>query len=316
MSLQVWLPLNGDLRNQGLLDLDYTIITSLTYTNDGKIGKALSGGAIKMSADNTASVLNNQEFSFACWIYVNSEAGSTTNRAMLFGNEGMTAPNNRKFSIFQYPSCNDLHISWQNNENTISVSKVWSDCFPSYKWTHLAVTYKNPNITIYINGGKKAELTYVSNSSSFSNETRLFAHSPNNCRYLNDYRVYNHCISPREVKEISKGLILHMPLASPGGENMIDNSMPTSLTGWGRAGTGWSNSLVDCTDNATGKAVRSTYSGSGNTMGGMYHHIYGASKDSYENGAVYTLTVRVRASKDCNVNIKNELSGVNKDLGF
>jgi len=53
-----------------------------------------------MSAANAASILNNQEFSFACWIYVNADAVDTTKRAMLFGTSGMTAPNNRKFSIF------------------------------------------------------------------------------------------------------------------------------------------------------------------------------------------------------------------------
>lgn len=43
MSLQVWLPLNGNLNNNGLLGT-LTTATSATYVNNGKTGKALSVG--------------------------------------------------------------------------------------------------------------------------------------------------------------------------------------------------------------------------------------------------------------------------------
>lgn len=217
MALRVWLPLNGDLHNQGLSDLQLTINTAPTYVDNGKIGKALSTGAVTMSAENAASILNNQEFSFACWIYVNADAGDTTKRAMLFGTSGMTAPNNRKFSIFQYPTCNDLHLSWQNDvTNTTFTGGTWAGYFPSYKWTHIAITYKNPNGIIYINGEKKSTFSGVSNSSSFSFDTRLFENCANNGRYLNDYRIYDHALSAKEVEEISKGLVLHYKLDNNG----------------------------------------------------------------------------------------------------
>ena len=219
MALQIWLPLKGNLDNYGLIKLDYTINTTPTYVNNGKIGQALALGQITMSAENASKILNNNEFSFACWIYVNTETGNTTNRGMLFGNSGMTAPNNRKFSIFQYPTANDLHISWQNDTNTTFTGGVWNGYFPSYKWTHLAITYKNPNGIIYINGKKTATFSGASNSASFNFNTVLFSNCPNDGRYLNDYRVYDHCLSAKEVEEISKGLILHYKLDNTGGKN-------------------------------------------------------------------------------------------------
>ena len=217
MSLMVWLPLNGNLNNYGLSNLELTTTVNPTYVNNGKIGQALSTGSVTMSASNSALILNNQEFSFACWIYVNADAGDTTKKAMIFGTNGMTAPNNRKFSIFQYPTCNDLHLSWQNDvTNTTFTGGVWSGYFPSYKWTHIAITYKNPNGTIYINGQKKSTFSGISNSQSFSFDTRLFENCANNGRYLNDYRIYNHALSPLEVKHLAQGLVLHYPLDRQG----------------------------------------------------------------------------------------------------
>ena len=38
---------------------------------------------------------------------------------------------------------------------------------------------------------------------------------------LNDFRIYDHALSPKEVKEISEGLCLHYKLAGPGHENLF-----------------------------------------------------------------------------------------------
>ena len=239
MSLRVWLPLNGNLENKGISG-NLIQVTAPTWVN-GKIGQAMSAGALKMDAATTASILNNQEFSFCCWVYVNADAGDTSKRAMFFGNNPMGANNNRKFSIFQYPTCNDIHLSWQNDaENTVFAGAVWSGELPSYQWTHLAITYKNPNGFMYINGILKHQFTGTSNSSSFAYETNLMANG-GTFKYLNDYRIYDHCLSAAEVKEISQGLVLHYKLS---GNNLFNVNTLTHgnyLFSNGNSGTdsGW-----------------------------------------------------------------------------
>ena len=42
MSLRVWLPLNGDYRNQGLSDLSFSSSGTSLVSNDGKMGKCVS----------------------------------------------------------------------------------------------------------------------------------------------------------------------------------------------------------------------------------------------------------------------------------
>lgn len=61
MSLQVWLPLNGNLNNQGLSNCAISAITSPIYTNEGKIGKGMSSGGLKVNYKNTLT----QELSVA-----------------------------------------------------------------------------------------------------------------------------------------------------------------------------------------------------------------------------------------------------------
>lgn len=84
---------------------------------------------------------------------------------------------------------------------------------PSYTWTHVAITFKQTDhfATIYINGSAPRTFSLNSfNGSDYNRETTLFDNT--SVRYFNDYRVYDHCLSPKEVKEISKALVLHYPL--------------------------------------------------------------------------------------------------------
>lgn len=223
MSLVAWYPLNGDYKNYTAENMGLTQTSTPSYEN-GKIGRALSLGGFKWTAEQTAKILNNKEVSIALWIYVNADEGSTTNRAMIFGNDNMLPPNNRRFSLYQYPNCNSLHWSWQNgNSSDTFTAGVLNGVLPSYKWTHICVTYKNPIGKIYINGELKKTFNGVYNSESFEYETQVIHNS--SYHYLNDYRFYNHCLSDAEVKEISKGLVLHYTMDSLYGEgNIIKNS--------------------------------------------------------------------------------------------
>lgn len=320
MSLQVWLPLHGNIKNQGLVDWDPTIQSGTTASYvDGKIGKALNAGGIVIPASVTKQILNNDEFSYACWIYPNGATDSTSERAMIFGNN-----NGRQFSLFQYPTSNDLHWSWANYNGSSWSSNygaVLTDVLPSYQWTHIIVVY-NKNITekikIYINGIKQtiSANNFTSTSTTFEFDTQLIHSS--SYHYLNDIRLYNHALSEKEVKELSKGLVLHYKLSGVGNPNLIiTNSMaPQSGTsGWSSAGTGWSNSLVDSPEAIGGKAIRCTYSGTSQTSGGI-HHPTGNTKGDLIDGATYTVSARIRASKNCLATFHNELQTINNTINL
>lgn len=233
--LCLWLPFtDGVIKNQGLINDEFITSIDPTFSNDGKLGKCLEQGQFDMSATMTSKILNNQALTICFWIYINAEEGSQG--GTIFGNINTNVEfNNRKFSIFQYPTCNDLHLSWMNDAaKAFIMTPIYKGVLPSYQWTHVTVTYHNPIMTVYINGIKKYTYSSVSNSSSFEYQTRVVWQ--NAYRKLNDFRIYNECLSPRQVKEISKGLVCHYPLGEIdgkiGGRNLIKNGKGNVKSGF------------------------------------------------------------------------------------
>lgn len=222
------------IKNQGLINDEFITSIDPTFSNDGKLGKCLEQGQFDMSSTMTSKILNNQALTICFWIYVNAEEGSKG--STIFGNINNNVEfNNRKFSIFQYPTCNDLHLSWMNDAaKAFMMTPIYKGVLPSYQWTHVTITYHNPTMTVYINGIKKYTYSGVSNSSSFEYQTRVVWQ--NAYRKLNDFRIYNECLSPRQVKEISKGLFCHYLLGEVdgkiGGRNLIKNGKGNEKAGF------------------------------------------------------------------------------------
>ena len=231
MSLQVWLPLNGNIENHGLLE-DVSVATPPTYADSGKIGKCLKSGKLYITASQANSILNNKEFSFACWVYPNRDAGASPpySEVMLFNRDSMGNPY-RQYSVFMYPNINSLHLGWQSAPYGEQVLNVMMDVLPSYTWTHVCVTYNNPTVKVYINGVLSNTFSANMNCSSYEYDTPLMSSSE--ARYLNDYRIYDHCLSAKEVKEISKGLICHYKLDNNGfgNPNLINTDNPLEAGG-------------------------------------------------------------------------------------
>ena len=288
MALQVWLPLTKDLRQQGLIDWNPSLDNGTTASfGTGKLGQALETGGITMPASITKQVLNNEAFSFACWFYVKGTTGSTSERAMIFGNDTMSSLGGRQFSLFQYSTCNDLHWSWQNYKDG-SYSSAWggvlSGVLPSNTWTHIAISYKKGSTTkIYINGIEKYSGTYTSDADSFEFDTKLIWNSA--YHKLNDVRLYNHALSPMEVKELAKGLVLHYPLnrGGWGQENLLHNTF--DFTGRSASNT---TIVTDSTDGTYAKTTPSTVDWTSIQIGPTF-------AASLISGKTITVTCEVRA---------------------
>lgn len=290
MSLQIWLPLNGHVNNYGMLGNEAISVASTpSYVDSGRTGKVLAGGGLTLSADATAKTLNNKEVSIAFWIY---PLGTTS--GIIFGNNNMTAPNNRRFSLFQYPTANDLHWSWQDETSNATItSGAKSGVMPSKTWTHVCATYKNPTCTIYINGAKVATSSGSLKSSIYAYDTTLIA--SNTGRYISDFRLYDNALSPKEVKLLAQGLMLHYTCNDIFPTRSCN--LYTSETAVGKC-SGGSFTTAKLTSER-GYNYKLSYTGTG---GNAWFNISFPSLTSYNVDNKYVFSCKIRKNSDNNVN--------------
>lgn len=214
--------LNNTIQNSGEISTTDNWTIQPTYKSGGIYQYAMTEGEMSWDAVTTAKILNNKAFTWAGWIYVDPNVSAQA--SPIFGNTSFGASNNRKFFFMQSPTQNDLSWSWMNDTGAITFTQgSLSDVFPSYEWTHLAITFGNGEMKVYINGQIEfTQVGLVSNSSTFGYETKIFHSNP--ARRLQDVRIYNETLDEESIKELSYGLEVHKKLNEPTSINLLINT--------------------------------------------------------------------------------------------
>ncbi len=215
MSLQVWLPLNGNLNNQGLSEVTITN-SGATVSTSGKIGSCYRCG-VMYANDFT---LNTEEFSVCYWV-----------KYVWIGphNSYVVSLNNSTSSDYQF-MVGSLGNGTDNSATStylrINAALSGTIPIPVGEWHHCCATWEGTTVSLYVDGVFDKKITGVAVNSGAT-------HLGINCRsnstsgsgvsstgsselYLNDVRIYDHCLSAKEVKEISKGLVCHYKLDNKG----------------------------------------------------------------------------------------------------
>lgn len=238
MSLRVWLPLNGDLHNQGLSNITVTN-NGATVNNSGKIGSCYSFDGtddfIKIEGTKLTEIFTggSQQFSVCMWIYNNETAA---NRAILFGNYTVSpSTSSAFFNIELMSSSNQIRYDWKANPDWNAGSNT---VIPTGTWTHLCCSYDGAQEYVYLNGQLQANRSGILPSMGISSgvvyylgrDARTGVTAFNG--KLNDFRIYDHALSAKEVEEIAKGLVLHYKLdnGGMGNPNLAKNSNTDSTS--------------------------------------------------------------------------------------
>ena len=245
MSLLVWLPLTNNFENKGLSNVTVTntnVTIDHTDANLGGCGYFNGSARIQISLPSELTTLKNTTIS--AWI----KCSGTTVLGGISHN-GSAGQNS-------IGCCTLYNTGWQFNKSS---SWVYVGSYTSNtNWKHVAVTIGEDTITTYMNGTVTATSS-LSSQTLFSdlgtgNFIEIGSDFPGGDEYLTgricDFRVYNHCLSKREIKELSKGLMTHLPLSWGANPNMIKNSYTFmnknagSSNQWTNSGLTYSSSTV------------------------------------------------------------------------
>lgn len=235
MSLQVWLPLNGSLENKGLATL--TSSGTATYKTSGKLGTNCFNLNSRITF-TCSSLANKTIFSIAFWAKVNDDETLSTDWVDIIGfNDISTGGTTGQLRWETCYSSTNKARGISGHDNTVYAITQYSATSGTYPvtvkniWEHRVFTVSATKCSEYINGELKA--TYGVNGGHL-NGTFWIGQAGVVNGELQDVRIYDNVLSEKEIKEIAKGLVLHLPLNNNGlgNENILLNT--NDLTLWNK----------------------------------------------------------------------------------
>lgn len=206
MALLAWLPLAGDLKNKGLnQDYDTPSTNYVIWADDGKIGNKSLYPTTTTSGVLTYSktLSNSHSYTLCLWAKTTVEASGS------------------RYILWTGSDSGGVGFGFRCSNNGNSIQAVVFGVTIELntglnQWHHLAmiVDYENLQFSAYLDGvfvqSKNYTINNVSNHGVSIGWLRPSYYPYKG--YINDVRIYDHCLSPKEIEEISKGLVLHYKL--------------------------------------------------------------------------------------------------------
>lgn len=296
MSLQIWLPLRSNLMNYGVSGLQTASVQSGVATSaDGKLGQCYKNSGTTANVTTTIN-LTVTAFTMCSWVRVDTQQKNWCRAWGLIGSDsaymGLCCEHTNGTLGFHY-------YKTYNGTNT-GIFDTYPCSAVVGTWVHYAMAYDGAKYYIYVNGSLIASAaTTKTNVETTITGLKLFGGngSYSSKHSLTDVRLYDHCLSPKEVKEISKALVVHFPLGDEfieGTTNLVASQYisASSGTGWGGHTSVWS---IEDASNFPIPArqcnkISITYSGSGG--GGVGRDIKNIASCSPSTTYTYSCYVR------------------------
>lgn len=293
MSLRLWLPLISDLKNYGNSSLvNASVQSGVTSVGGGKLGKCYKNGGTTNNVA-TSFTFSADHFTLMAWVRIDTKRSNWTRAVGLAGSGtymglGCENTNGTTLGFHYYKTINGTNTSvFDNYAVNVEVGT----------WVHYAMAYDGTKYYIYKNGALVTSAN--ANRANIRCEMTtlyLFGGTANNYSQssLNDVRLYDTCLSQKQVKEVSKGLMIHYPLdfGGRGQDNLYDFQSVASK--WTNDGM---SSVTNYTDSEHGNVLK-LVNATANTR------IYRSVSNVWTANQVYTVSFLARATTNgivCNM---------------
>lgn len=302
MSLCLWLPLNGNFENQGTVAIPPISMSNIEWPTGKLCSKCLY---IKGTSSNTVTVpelIGKEEFSISIWWRLNESDMTTAKNytkffAVYMDTDGVE-------SVYRIEHCNNTTQPGAAQSlfprSEVNFSPIYrgfgGHTGNIYQWNHEVVCVDKSTAKWYLNGVCILSIPVSEIYKDYMHLTgKISFGQAGSMVQLQDFRIYDHCLSPKEVKEVSKGLILHYPLSSPYEEPVKNIYGNQYENGYGGSRTEVIKTLK--TDEHGNPYTNYSFSkspGTVNTWYSIYFNTY-----PFTAGKFYTIAVDVRVN-DCN----------------
>ena len=223
LSLQVWLPLNGNLNNQGLSNYQVSNINA-TINNSGKIGKCYQFGTGQSYLELPKECMRNLSTECTVSFWIKFLTRNSNYETYFQAGLGGYAWNDYVFGLLRNNNGNSCCFTISNGSSASNASYTTPNLTELNTWYHITLVYKTGHCLIYINGSLYHDYA-TTIIPAFNNITTITIGCSNAKNYqtnclMNDFRIYDEALSPKEIKNISRGLVCHYTLSRPS-ENLL-----------------------------------------------------------------------------------------------
>lgn len=294
MGLQVWMPMIGNINNQGLSNFSYFSGNYVqgTCSTFGKCLNVPNSSPIGFTADG---LVNAKKFSVCFWTLASDATKADWNQMLWLGDKKTDGSYG---SNFRFESCSKTYTypracSFHNNDkNAITGgSRILGSSYNT--WYHVCVTYDGTELKSYTNGNLIG--TDVGNGGYLTGYVQIG--SANYFGLMNDLRIYDEVISQKQIRSIYNLQIIHYPL-----NNIYEIGITNKYFGDAAEGA------LGCSDYITrtkladerGYNYKLSYTGTGKDM---WNALTIGSHFSFTAGRTYYYSCKVRCHSKSNTQL-------------
>lgn len=305
MGLQVWMPMIGNINNQGLSNFSYFSGNYVqgTCSTFGKCLNVPNSSPIGFTADG---LVNAKKFSVCFWTLASDATKADWNQMLWLGDKKTDGSYG---SNFRFESCSKTYTypracSFHNNDkNAITAgSRILGSSYNT--WYHVCVTYDGTELKSYTNGNLIG--TDVGNGGYLTGYVQIG--SANYFGLMNDLRIYDEVISQKQIRSIYNLQIIHYPL-----NNIYEVGITNKYSGDAAEGAlNYDNTHITRTKltDERGYNYKLSYTGTGKDL---WHGLQIGSSFPFTAGRKYYYSCKVRCHSKSNTQLFLRAARCNND---